>query len=153
MDLGRNGAFLDAQGQCKVGWEYVRWAAVTITESEDGPWKTSDIDVIRGIPHNGSLHDVHRVRDKFLGCWLSVVSERAWARFHRIHVVGYPSEPGRLTYTSNPPVCQMVGTIRGKTRQLWVHRYANRFLFTQIHSGCPVLVVGGSPPAPCLFAA
>lgn len=33
--------------------------AETITESEDGPWMASDIDVIRHAPHNGSLHDVH----------------------------------------------------------------------------------------------
>lgn len=83
--------------------------AVKITESEDGPGKTSDIDMIRDIPHNGSLDDVRQVRNKFLGCWLSAVSERAWARFHRNRVVGRPSESGRLTYTRQARTFEPVG--------------------------------------------
>lgn len=97
---GKNGGFRGDERTVQSGMEvdYVL-AAAMITESEDGPWKTSNIDMIRDVPHNGSFHDVRKVRDKFLGCWLSAVSERAWARFHRNHVVGRPSESGRLTYT------------------------------------------------------
>lgn len=116
--------------------------AEMITESEDGPWKTSDIDMIRGVPHNGSRHDVHTVRDKFLGCWLSAVSQRACARFHRNHVVGRPSESGRLTYTRQTrPLNRMVGTIRGKTRRQWARAPASRFLLRRTHSDSPILTV------------
>lgn len=93
-------------------------AAVVITESEDGPWKTSNIDMIRDVPHNGSLHDVHRVRDKFLGCWLSAVSERAWARFHRNHVValiGRPNPAVSPIRGKSARLNHMAGTIRGNT--------------------------------------
>lgn len=82
--------------------------AVKITESEDGPGKTSDIDMIRDIPHNGSLDDVRQVRDKFLGYWLSAVSERAWARFHT------STETALLVGLPNPAV----SPIRGKPARL-----------------------------------